>query len=193
MPRLYLVRHAKPEAGWGQDTDPGLDAAGTAQAQATASELAGALARLQILSSPLRRCRETAQPLERSWQQTADIFQAVAEIPAPALELAARHEWLTVAMRGTWQELQESAPQGSIDYREWRQALLESLASVQHDSVIFTHFIAINVVVGAARGVDDVVCFRPDHASVTIAETSEDGWRIAKLGRDARTTVLTRG
>lgn len=193
MPRLYLVRHAKPAAGWGQDPDPGLDTIGTAQAQTLAGELAGVLAHLPILSSPLRRCRDTARPLEHAWQQTADIFPAVAEIPAPPLDLAARHEWLRAAMPGTWPELQASAPQGCADYLAWRQALLESLTSLQRDSVIFTHFIAINVVVGAARGVDDVVCFRPDHASVTIVETSEDGLRIARLGREAITEVLTRG
>lgn len=154
MPRLYLVRHAKPAAGWGQDPDPGLDTIGTAQAQTLAGELAGVLAHLPILSSPLRRCRDTARPLEHAWQQTADIFPAVAEIPAPPLDLAARHEWLRAAMPGTWPELQASAPQGCADYLAWRQALLESLTSLQRDSVIFTHFIAINVVVGAARGVD---------------------------------------
>lgn len=205
MPRLYLVRHAKPAAGWGQDPDPGLDTIGTAQAQTLAGELAGVLAHLPILSSPLRRCRDTARPLEHAWQQTADIFPAVAEIPAPPLDLAARHEWLRAAMLGTWPELQASAvesalkstptsaPGGCADYLAWRQTLLESLTSLQRDSVIFTHFIAINVVVGAARRVDDVVCFRPDHASVTIVETSEDGLRIARLGREAITEVLTRG
>ena len=190
MPRLYLVRHAKPAAGWGQETDPGLDTAGIAQAETVASKLASVLHRLRILSSPLRRCRETAQPLERSWQQTAAIFPAVAELPTPPLNLVARHEWLAAAMLGTWTELQESAPTGSIDYLAWRQTLLGSLTSLQHDSVIFTHFIAINVMVGAARGVDNVVCFRPNHASVTIVETSEDGLRIARLGREAITTVM---
>lgn len=193
MPRLYLVRHAKPAAGWGQDPDPGLDATGTAQAQNLAGELAGVLAHLPILSSPLRRCRETARPLEHAWQRTADLFPAVAEIPAPPLDLAARHAWLRAAMLGSWPELQASAPAGCADYLAWRQTLLESLASLQHDSVIFTHFIAINAAVGAARGVDDVVCFRPDHASVTIVETSEDSLRIARLGREAITEVLTRG
>jgi broad specificity phosphatase PhoE len=41
MPRIYLVRHAKPAAGWGDDPDPGLDALGATQAEAVARELAG--------------------------------------------------------------------------------------------------------------------------------------------------------
>jgi len=33
----------------------------------------------------------------------------------------------------------------------------------------FSYFIAINVAIGAARSRDDVVCFRPDQASITCA------------------------
>jgi hypothetical protein len=96
------------------------------------------------------------------------------------------------AMRGSWHDLQKSAPAGSPDYLGWRNALLESLASMPNDCVIYTHFIAINVVVGNSRKLDDVVCFRPDHASATIVETDATGWRVVELGREAQTTVLTR-
>jgi broad specificity phosphatase PhoE len=35
MPRLYLIRHGKPAATWGDaDEDPGLDETGQAQARA---------------------------------------------------------------------------------------------------------------------------------------------------------------
>ena len=40
MPRIYLVRHAKPAAAWGEDPDPGLDALGAMQATAAARHLA---------------------------------------------------------------------------------------------------------------------------------------------------------
>ena len=193
MPRLYLVRHARPAAGWGQDADPGLDATGIRQAQATADDLEKRLDRMPIYSSPLRRCRETAMPAEQAWNQRAELFSAVAEIPAPPLTLVSRAEWLTAAMRGSWAALQQSAPPGSPDYMQWRRNLLAALTALPHDSVIFSHFIAINVVVAAARNVEDVVCFRPDHASVTTIETVGDAFKVIELGRQADTTVLTRG
>ena len=192
MPLIHLVRHARPAAGWGQDTDPGLDPIGFAQARTTADELAKALERTPIYSSPLRRCRETAQALERSWDRVATICHPVAEIPAPPLDLTARHAWLMQAMQGNWRELQKSAPDGSSDYLQWREALLAHLASLSHECVIFTHFIAINVAVGAARNTDAVVCFRPDHASVTTIETTGASVRVVRLGREADTTILTR-
>ncbi|HEY4366493.1 MAG TPA: histidine phosphatase family protein [Steroidobacteraceae bacterium] len=193
MPRLYLVRHAKPAAGWGQETDPGLDETGVQQARATAEDLARRLDRVPLYTSPLRRCRETAAATEQAWDRQAEIFPAVAEIPAPPLTLVSRAEWLTAAMRGTWTTLQESAPQGSSDYLLWRRDLLAALLAVPGDSVIFTHFISINAAVAAARGIEDVVCFRPDHASVTAIETVGSGFRVVELGREAATTVLTRG
>ena len=142
-------------------------------------------------------CDAAVKPRSR-WKlrgnRKAGLFPAVAEIPAPAMDAAARREWLTAAMQGTWQQLQDSAPPDSPHYGAWRRDLLESLAALPQDSVIFTHFIAINVVVGAARGVDDVVCFRPDHASITIAEQLSG--RLANRearSRGATPSVLARG
>ena len=90
MTKLYLVRHARPAASWGEDPDPGLDAAGRQQAEAAAQSLAQTLDRMPIYTSPLRRCRETAHPLERLWQRSAEVFEAVAELPSPPIDLNAR-------------------------------------------------------------------------------------------------------
>jgi broad specificity phosphatase PhoE len=192
MPKLYLVRHAKPAGAWGEDPDPGIDGTGLEQSRTTASGLATAVPPLTILSSPMRRCRETAQPLEQMWQRSAKVFAPVAEIPAPALDAQGRREWLNRGMQGTWSALQASSPPGSPDYLAWRQALLNSLAGIESDSIIFTHFIAINAVVAAARNSNKVVCFRPDHASVTLVEVGNSGFKLIALGREAETSVLTR-
>jgi broad specificity phosphatase PhoE len=192
MPRLYLLRHAKPAATWGEDPDPGLGFTGLAQARATAENLAGSLLRLALYTSPLRRCRETAAPLAQIWFCDAVPMSAVAEIPSPPIDLAARHDWLIAAMRGTWQQLHDNAPPGSIDYLQWRRALVESLSAIDHDCVICTHFIAINVAVGAAQNRDEVVCFRPDHASVTVLSNDGGKLRLVELGAQADTLVLTR-
>jgi broad specificity phosphatase PhoE len=192
MPRLYLVRHAKPAAHWGEDADPGLDAIGHDQARTTAVRLAESLAPVPIYTSPMRRCRETAQPLQRLWDRPAELLLPVAEIPSPPVDLAARKQWLAAAMQGTWTELQANAPPGSIDYLSWRDALLRSLTAIESDCVIFTHYIAINAVAAAAQGHDRVVCFRPDHASVTTVETRAGRLHGVELGREADTLVLTR-
>jgi broad specificity phosphatase PhoE len=192
MPRLYLVRHAKPAASWGEDPDPGLGPTGLAQALATAQNLARSLSRLPLYTSPLRRCRETAEPLEQIWFADAVPMPAVAEIPSPPVDLSARHDWLIASMRGTWRELHENAPAGSIDYLQWRRSLIEALLAIEHDCVICTHFIALNVAVGTAQKRDDVVCFHPDYASVTVVSNDKRRLKIVELGRQAETLVLAR-
>lgn len=193
MPTLYFVRHAKPAASWGEDPDPGLDSVGHTQAMLTAEALSKRTRNLPILTSPLKRCRETATPLENTWSTQASVFASVAEIPAPPLGLAERHQWLVTAMAGTWRELQDSAPPQSPDFLSWRADLLAAVKRIPEDAVIYTHFIAINVLVGEAQGSDRVVCFRPDHASVTVVDTDSGTPRIVELGREAITSVLTRG
>ena len=193
MPKLYLIRHARPAAAWGEDADPGLDAAGQQQAEAATRILAQTLDRMPIYTSPLRRCRETALPLERLWQRSAEVLEPVAELPSPPLDLPARQQWLRQAMQGTWSELNDLAPASSPDYIVWRQALLDALARLPQDSVVFSHFIAINVAVAAAYARDDVVCFRPDHASITCVEAGNGSVRLIELGRQADTTILSRG
>jgi broad specificity phosphatase PhoE len=193
MPKLYLIRHARPAAAWGEDADPGLDATGQQQAEAATRTLAQTLDRMPIYTSPLRRCRETARPLERLWQRSAEVLEPVAELPSPPLDLPARQQWLRQAMQGTWRELNDLAPAGSPDYSVWRQALLDALARLPQDSVVFSHFIAINVAVAAAYSREDVVCFRPDHASITCVEAGNGSVRLIELGHEADTTILSRG
>jgi hypothetical protein len=88
--------------------------------------------------------------------------------------------------------LQQNAPAGSIDYLDWRRSVVTALQALPHDCVVFTHYIAINVAAGAAQAREDVLCFRPDHASVTVIQTSPQGLRLVELGREAQTGVLTR-
>ena len=191
MSILYLVRHARPSAGWGDDPDPGLDATGHEQAAAIAATLDRRIASLPIWTSPLRRCRETAASLEQLWGRSALVVDIYAELPSPALHLKARHEWLRAGMAGTWEQLHRSAPAGSPDYLAWRRDLLAALLAAHEDAVVYTHFLAINVAVGAALGRDDVLCFRPDHASMTCIDTTGGALRVVELGREAHTGVLT--
>ena len=190
MPRIHLVRHAKPAAAWGEDPDPGLDPLGVTQAAAVAQQLAKATAHAPIYSSPLRRCRETALPLCELWECDATVLPSVAEIPSPPVDRETRREWLTAAMNGTWDELHQRSPAGSIDYLDWRRSVVAALQALPHDCVVFTHYIAINVAAGAAQRREEVVCFRPDHASVTVIETGEQGLRLVELGREAQTRLL---
>lgn len=184
MTTLYLIRHGKPASGYGDSLDPGLDDIGHDQARRVAAEFGRMPHPLPVYSSPLRRCRETSQPLADLWGVQPIIFPEVGEVPSPPLALDARHRWLQAAMKSDWAFMQSSAPQGSPDYGLWRTSLLDALRAMTGDVVIFSHFIAINAVVGAAIGNEQVINFRPDQASITEIEARNDGFAIVRLGRE---------
>ncbi|MDQ8729913.1 histidine phosphatase family protein [Bradyrhizobium sp. LHD-71] len=184
MATLYLVRHAKPASAYGDSLDPGLDEVGAAQAVRAAEELQALPNRLPLYTSPLRRCRETARPLAEAWGVQPIVLAEIGEVPSPPLSLKERQEWLRKAMTSDWANLQATAPAGSPDYAAWRSTLLDAVRAMAGDAVIFSHFIAINVVVGAAVNSEQVLSFRPDHASVTIVDVSEGDIAIRALGRE---------
>jgi broad specificity phosphatase PhoE len=181
MPDIYLVRHGKAAAGFDGHLDPGLDDLGRSQALATAAELAphGPLA---LYSSPLAHARETAELLAALWNAEIVIEPRVAEIPSPTEVLTERAAWLRRAMQGRWRDLDEAL-------QAWRRDLLCCLQALTEDSVVFCHFIAINVAVGAAQDDDRLVVFPPDNGSVTLLSNDAGTLRVIELGRSAQTRV----
>src|SRR5450432_2394155 len=124
MSRVYLIRHAKPSAAWGgDDHDPGLDALGQAQARKAAETLLALpppLRPTRVVSSPLRRCRETAQPYADAIGVALEIDPAVGEVPTPAaLSPDERGPWLRASFEGAWADIR-----GDRDYDAWRHSVL---------------------------------------------------------------------
>ncbi|TAJ73556.1 MAG: histidine phosphatase family protein [Phenylobacterium sp.] len=189
MARLYLIRHGRPSATWGgHDDDPGLDETGRTQARAARDWL---LSRPEaerpglVVSSPLRRCRETAEPTAVALGVAMEIDPVVGEIPTPkSLTGAARPEWLRQAFQGTW-----AAIDGDMDYDAWRTDIVASLAR-RANTAVFSHYVAINAAVSRLLGVDQVLAFRPDHTSITVLETDGETVRLIEKGAEAATGVL---
>ena len=183
MSTIYLVRHGRAAAGFGAHADPGLDDVGRGQAERTAQHLAEVICHpVPIYTSPLARARETAAPLAECWGVEAAIEYRVAEIPAPTDDLRQRARWLAGVMAGRWADL-------PADLQAWRQRMIGCVLAFESDTVVFCHFVAINVLVGAASGADALIVFRPDNGSVTRLHTDDDGLSVSELGAEAGTTV----
>ena len=86
MTHIYMVRHGRASAGWDTAVDPDLDEIGQHQAERVADELHNLTnTPLTIVSSPLARCRQTAQLLATKWGIEPIIQSEVAEIPSPEI------------------------------------------------------------------------------------------------------------
>ncbi|KRA70409.1 phosphoglycerate kinase [Caulobacter sp. Root656] len=189
MSRVHMIRHGRPASTWGEaDPDPGLDAVGTEQARAVARTLL-ALPEPErpsrVISSPLRRCRETAQPLADALGVAVEIDSRVGEIPTPAgLDAQDRPGWLRQAFQGRWSDIR-----GDLDYAAWTREVAQGVAS-HPGAAVFSHFVALNAAVSAATGEEAVAAFRPDHVSVTTFNVVDGALILVDKGREASTQVL---
>jgi broad specificity phosphatase PhoE len=179
--RLILVRHGDAAAGWGDDLDPGLSELGRAQARHVAESLKP-LGPLPVIASPLRRCRETALPIAEQWNVVPTIEPDVGEIKAPDHDLATRGPWLASVLGSTWPEMPS-------DQQAWRAAVLTCLLSLTEDFVVVTHFVAINVAIGAATVDDRVVCRRVANCSTTMLESDGHSLMLVAAPAEAESEV----
>ncbi|MBI1329513.1 MAG: histidine phosphatase family protein [Alphaproteobacteria bacterium] len=183
MARIYMVRHGKAAAGFGGHMDPGLDELGKQQAEGAAAVLApkGPLA---LLSSPLARARETAAPLAKLWKREPVIEPAVAEIPSPdGTTLEDRVVWLRNLMQGSWRDV-------PMELAMWREACIAALVAQSEDVAIFSHYVALNVAVGAAMGDDRVTVYSPENCSITVFETDGAKLHLIEKGSEAPLTKV---
>jgi broad specificity phosphatase PhoE len=185
MPRLFLIRHAEPRDAWGgAAADPGLSDAGLAQAESAAAALA-LEGPLGIVSSPMRRCRETAAAFARLSGAAARIEPRVSEVASPPgvhdrrAWLAANFPWAESAAPRRWPSLDRAL-------YLWRQDVLDALHALQCDTAIFSHFIAINAIIGAAMRDERTIVCRPDCASITTLALDHGGLRVLRLGAQVR-------
>jgi broad specificity phosphatase PhoE len=179
MPLIHLVRHAEPAALWGAHADPGLSEKGHQQAAQLAQSLRH-LANIAIISSPLMRCQETAAPFAKLHGIMPRIEPSVAEIPPPEHARADPRTWLQTAMAARWRE-----PALGPDLARWRDGVAVALLSLSQETVVFTHFVAINAAVGVAQFNDHVTVFKPGHASVTTLRAENGRLSVVQLGNES--------
>ncbi len=179
---VRLVRHGRAAAGWNVDPDPDLDDLGRQQAAEVALQLRG-LGDLKAISSPLLRCRSTAQAYADLTQRPVTIENSVAEIPSPeGVEMADRVEWLRAAMQGTWSDLEQR-------YVAYRDAIASYVGNCADGTVIFSHFVAINAVIGACLGDDRLVIRSLDNCSITTVSIGASGLHLVEGGTEADTLI----
>ncbi len=184
--RIALVRHGRASAGWDTAVDPGLDDLGRSQADEAAKKLDLIFAgqQVEIVSSPLLRCQQTAKSFADMRKAPMRVCAEVAEIPSPSgVEMSARVDWLRTAMQGTWADL-------GGEYVEFRASVVEFVQSLETSTVVFSHFIAINAVIGSLIGDDRLVICSLDNCSITLLERDANGkLSIAQTGREADTLI----
>ncbi|MEJ2171842.1 MAG: histidine phosphatase family protein [Woeseiaceae bacterium] len=180
--QIFLVRHGEPAAHWGEERDPGLSERGREQASVASEHILELLdGGTRIVSSPLLRARQTAEPLATALDADIEIDAAFREIPAPT-DLTGRPEWIKEFMQQTW----ETQPDFLL---AWRARACEQLFRLHSCTVVFTHFMVLNAIVGRLEDRKETVCFLPDNASITQLQRAGDTLEVVQLGHQMPTVI----
>lgn len=182
MANIYFIRHGEAAASFADHHDPGLSELGRQQSKRTALQLEE-VGPLSVFTSPLLRAQETASFLAEAWNTPAKIDTRFAEVPTPSnLKFGDRPEWLNKVMGGTWQQL-------TAELQSWRKTMIDATLEFESDCVVFSHFVAINVIVGAATGEERLISFRPANASITLVSNMGSVLSVMYTGLEAKTKV----
>lgn len=182
---IVLVRHALPvrvdATPDGSPANPQLSQLGHQQAERLVEALA--LDDVDALySSPSRRARETAAPLEQALGMTAEIDDGLAEfdvehssyVPVEELKAAGDPRY-TALLHGDLY----SHDVDPVAFRARVVAAVERIVS-RHPggrAVVFSHSGAINAATGSLLGQEKVIWFAPAYCSITRIGAARDGRR----------------
>ena len=96
--------------------------------------------------------------------------------------MAERVDWLRAAARGTWTQLGEP-------YTTFRDGVVAFVRALDHDTVAFSHFVAINAVIGACTGDDRLVIRHLDNCSITVVDVDAGRLELVEGGHEADTLI----
>lgn len=194
--RLLLVRHGRPDEGHPLHAkDPPLRADGRAQAEAVAALLARE-AVTHVVSSPLRRARETAEPLAARLKLPVQVIDGWAEADRH-LDRYRSTETLRGQGPAEWVRfLADPVRYMGADPERFRADVLGALAqtmalqgqgSVSARVAVFTHGLPINLVLSHALGLPRLTHFPPHYGSLTrLHGRSPDALNVVSVNETAQ-------
>jgi probable phosphoglycerate mutase len=188
---LLLIRHGLPVRieDAGQPADPELSVEGHEQAEALAQWMRDE--RIDaIYSSPLRRARETAEPLAAARELDVVVDEELAEfdreshfyIPVEELKATNDPRWLDL-VEGRW------GADGEVDPFTFRRVVVEAVervitANPSRTVAIVCHGGVINAYMSHVLHLDTIMFFEPYYTSVSRLLAARSGQRQVRTLND---------
>ena len=195
MIKIYLVRHGEASEGW-TSQDPPLSELGKSQAKYLITFVdsifnENSTNNAIAISSPLNRCKETASLALKKKYLEIEINDNFRELPSPTLDLEKRVDWLRRILPLTWYELlkDKETMESGVNFTQWKENIMSNIYSLKKDTIIFTHFVVINAVVGEILKSDKIINFQPSNCSITEISKINHKLKIVKLGKSLESKV----
>jgi broad specificity phosphatase PhoE len=181
--KIYIIRHGEAAKSWEVDRDPELSLKGREQAQNISDILAQEdLNDFQIISSPLRRAIETSKPISKKLNKEVKINESFVEIPSPGINMSERPSWLR-------EMFSKDVDQFEKPQADWRDKIINVTHSFKSPTLIFSHFMVINVLVGYLQKSKKIVTFYPDNCSVTKMSLNQGMLSLEEIGSNQESEV----
>ena len=180
---IILVRHGEASASWSEDPDPGLSKNGINQAKILCEdESLKNLQDFKFISSPRQRAQETSSFLSNKLNKVIEINNVFDEIPAKGVLLKDKMDWLKGIASMPIRDL-------PISVQEWNGRIIDTILSINQDSIIFTHFMVMNAVVTYAKQFSKLVNIRPDYISIIKIKVKDSQIISLKVGDQKKTKI----
>ena len=86
-------------------------------------------------------------------------------------------------MGGTWADI-------GAEYTRWRDSVVGRLLSIETDTVVVSHFVAINAAIGSATGSDQIIVAVLDYCSQTVMDVVDGRLVLVEQGFEAPDTLV---
>ena len=140
------------------------------------------LSQFNLISSPLQRAQETSLHFKRNLNKQLSLNEAFREIPSPGISLLERKNWLQEVFKKNISDLDK--PQ-----QNWQSNILLTLKDLSEPTIIFSHFMVINIVVSTLKDDPRVVSFYPDNCSITELKSDEGKLSLISTGNELQTHI----
>lgn len=184
--QLILIRHARParERLAGAGADPGLTEEGHRQATLLARYLVASEHRPDaVYASPMRRARDTAEPLAKLAGVEVTYEEELAEFDRDSSVYIPNEEYEGDRYQ-QWQDLLRGYWHGHwFDLEAFRKTVFEAvegiIANHERGSVaVVCHSGVINAYLAEALGTRDSMFFQPDYTSLTRVRAGRNRLRL---------------
>ncbi len=182
--KIFLIRHGEAAQSWDQSADPGLSELGKEQALECFKNLDGNedLNQFNLVSSPLKRAQATSLHFKKNFNKQLFLNDAFREIPSPGVSLLERKNWLQEVFKKNINDLER--PQ-----QVWQLKILSALKNLTEPTIIFSHFMVINIVVSTLKNDPRVVSFYPDNCSITELGSNKGKLNLISTGSELQTRI----
>ena len=180
---LLLVRHGEAAESWGNHPDPGLSKLGIKQSSSLINNaMLKSLDSYNFVSSPKSRAKMTAEPLIKKFNKELIINNAFSEIPSDDINNSQKRAWLTEVMNIEIRDLPDSV-------LNWRDSIIENSLNVSYNTIVFTHFMVINALVGSLLKKNALMFFYPNYVSITKITFENKEVKSISLGDEKKTII----